>query len=509
MIKKIVNLNLLKQKIKKFKLNNKKIILCHGVFDLLHAGHIMHFQESKNLGDILIVSLTPDKYVLKGPNRPIMNLKERMEVISQLECVDYVVENFKPDAATIINDIRPDIYSKGSDYKKDKDDYTGKIIDEKKSIQKVGGKIYFTKSRLFSSSKIINDLSINLNDKQKQYLKLTKSKISSSNISFEKNIEDLKELKVLIIGEAIIDKYIFCEALGKSGKEPMLVMRDLESQKFLGGTLAIAKNISSFCKKVSVLTYLGSEKSEIKFMKKNLPKNVELNYVIKENSPSILKTRYIEQINSTKLFGVYSIGDDLISKKTEKHLLNKLKKNIKKFDLVIVSDYGHGLITDKLRAYIMKNSKFLSVNAQLNAANIGYHTIAKYKNSDLLIINENELRHEMRDKENNLDTLMMNLTKKIKTRFLVVTSGKDGSKILNTKNKNIINCPAFTHVAKDKVGAGDTFLSILSLCIKKNMVLELSMLISSLGAAENVKNIANSKYVSNIEMKKFLKSYLK
>ena len=81
MIKKIVNLNFLKQKIKKFKLNNKKIILCHGVFDLLHAGHIMHFQESKNLGDILIVSLTPDK-VLKGPNRPIMNLKENGSYLS-------------------------------------------------------------------------------------------------------------------------------------------------------------------------------------------------------------------------------------------------------------------------------------------------------------------------------------------------------------------------------------------------------------------------------------------
>ena len=86
-------------------LNKKKIILCHGVFDLLHAGHIMHFQESKNLGDVLIVSLTPDRFVLKGPNRPIMNLKERMEVISQLECVDYVVENFKSDASSIINDI--------------------------------------------------------------------------------------------------------------------------------------------------------------------------------------------------------------------------------------------------------------------------------------------------------------------------------------------------------------------------------------------------------------------
>jgi len=86
---------------------------------------------------------------------------------------------------------------------------------------------------------------------------------------------------------------------------------------------------------------------------------------------------------------------------------------------------------------------------------------------------------------------------------------KDLKKILNTANKNIINCPAFTFEAKDKIGAGDTFLSLLSLCVKMDMPPELSMLISSLGAAENVKNLANSKYTSNIEMKKFLKSYLK
>lgn len=506
---KVLNINLLKKKLKQLKLNNKKIILCHGVFDLLHAGHIMHFQESKNLGDVLVVSLTQDKFVHKGPNRPIIKLKQRMEIISQLKCVDYVVANFKADATSIIKEIQPDIYSKGLDYKNNKVDFTRKILSEKKAVQNIGGKIYYTQSKLFSSSKIINDLSINLNNTQKKYLDLTKSKIKSSQISFEKDVEKFKELKVLIIGEAIIDKYVFCEALGKSGKEPMLVMRDLESKKYLGGTLAIAKNISSYCKKVSVLTYLGSERSEIKFMKKNLPKNVELNYVIKENSPSNIKTRFVDHINLTKLFGVYTIGADMISKKNEENLLKKLKKNIKNFDLVIVSDYGHGLITDKLRAYIMKNSKFLSVNAQLNAANIGFHNIAKYKFSDLLIINENELRYEMRDKESNLNTLMINLTNKVKTRFLVVTSGKDGSKILNTRNKNIINCPAFTHEAKDKIGAGDTFLSLLSLCIKKNMLLELSMLISSLGAAENVKNLANSKYTSNIEMKKFLKSYLK
>lgn len=509
MNKKIININQLKITIRQLKKKKKKIVLCHGVFDLLHTGHIMHFQESKKLGDILVVSVTPNIYVKKGPNRPVMDIRQRMQIISEIDCVDFVVENFKAEASSIIKVIKPNIYSKGLDYKNNKDDITGKILEEKKTVQKNGGKIHYTKSKLYSSSKLINDLAINLDNKQKNYLIKLKSQLQLSKISFEEHLDSLKKLKVLIIGEAIIDKYVFCEAVGKSGKEPMLVLRDLKSQKYIGGSLAIAKSISFFCQKVSILTYLGSKKNELKFMKNNLPKNIDLDYVIKENSPSVLKTRYIEHINSTKILGVYSYGVDKISKKNENALIKKLRKKIKNYDVVIVSDYGHGLITEKLSKFIMKNSKFLSVNAQLNATNLGYHTISKYNLSDLLIINENELRHEMRDKESNLDYLIIKLSKNIKTKYIVVTSGSEGAKLFISKNKKIINCPAFTYDFIDKVGAGDTLLSLLSISIKKSESLELSMLIASLAAAQNVKSLANSSYISDIEMKKNLKSYLK
>ena len=72
-------------------------------------------------------------------------------------------------------------------------------------------------------------------------------------------LEKIKKLKVLIIGETIIDQYIFCEALGKSGKEPILVLRDLETQKYLGGALAIARHLSDFCNNVSLLSFLGED----------------------------------------------------------------------------------------------------------------------------------------------------------------------------------------------------------------------------------------------------------
>ena len=91
--KKIINIDKAKKLIKQLRIKNKKIVLCHGVFDLLHIGHIKHFQEAKSFGDILIVTITPDKYVNKGPNRPAFNSQLRSESLQALECIDYVVVN--------------------------------------------------------------------------------------------------------------------------------------------------------------------------------------------------------------------------------------------------------------------------------------------------------------------------------------------------------------------------------------------------------------------------------
>ena len=93
--------------------------MCHGVFDLLHVGHIKHFREAKTFGDVLVVSITPDEFVNKGPGRPVFNYNLRAEVISSLECVDAVIVNDHQLPTKLIEIIKPDIYFKGPDYKKD------------------------------------------------------------------------------------------------------------------------------------------------------------------------------------------------------------------------------------------------------------------------------------------------------------------------------------------------------------------------------------------------------
>ena len=100
---------------KKKKSKGKKIVLCHGVFDLLHIGHIKHFKDAKNFGDVLVVSLTPDIYVNKGPGRPSFNEKLRLQAIAALEAVDYVCLNSTPTAVNPIKKLKPNIYCKGPD----------------------------------------------------------------------------------------------------------------------------------------------------------------------------------------------------------------------------------------------------------------------------------------------------------------------------------------------------------------------------------------------------------
>ena len=144
----------LQDKIINLKKKKKKIVLCHGVFDLFHQGHIEHLIEAKKQGNILIVTVTPDKYVNKGPGRPLFNVSNRLKHLASLEIVDYVSENQWSTAIETIKLIKPDIYVKGPDYKKNINDETKNIVKERNIIKKIGGKIYYTKGETLSSSKL-------------------------------------------------------------------------------------------------------------------------------------------------------------------------------------------------------------------------------------------------------------------------------------------------------------------------------------------------------------------
>ncbi len=488
------------------KIKNKKVVLCHGVFDLLHFGHIKHFEEAKNYGDILVVSITPDKFVNKGPSRPMFKEDIRMKSLAALEIVDYVTINDSVSAVNIIKKLKPNFYCKGPDYKDHKKDVTKNINKEKEAIKSCKGKIVYTSGETFSSGSIINKYSDKLDTDTKKNILKIKDQLSIINI--QNIFKKINKLKILVIGELMIDEYTFSDALGKSGKDPILVLKEMKTEKYLGGAGSIARNLTPFSKDINLITMLG-EKSEYKdFIKKNLNKS-KMFYIKKKNSPTIVKKRFLDIYSNSKVLGLYQFNDDKLNKKNEKELQRVISKKIVDCDLVIVSDYGHGFISENTAKLITKKAKFLALNAQINAANIGLHSLNKYQKVDCIIINEKELKHEFRDKNSGIKPLMKKLSKLRKAKKLIVTQGKSGS-ILYDKTKNsFFKIQGFADSALDKIGAGDTMLTLLSLCFRVGLNNFLSLLIGSIGAAESVKNFGNKEMINKTQIIKTLENISK
>ncbi len=504
---KIVSINQAAYLINKAQSAGKTVVLCHGVFDLLHIGHIYHFRQAKSFGDILIVSLTPDKYVNKGSNRPKFNTIRRKDAISELSVVDFVVENKWPDSINIIKILKPNFYCKGQDYKNFKNDTSKMIGLEKKAIQSIGGKLIFTNEKTFSSSNLINNFFSELSTEQATYIKKIKSKYSFNKI---KNFfNKLDSLNLLLIGESIVDEYVFCETLGKSGKEPVLVLKNIKKEKYPGGAVAIARSLGDFVKSINFKSVIGAKEEYKKYIESNLPKNCKFFFIKKTNSPTILKSRFVDIINKNKLLGIYNINDNPLNENEEKKLSKNIKLSLNKINLIIVSDFGHGFITKKIAKQISSSKKFIALNAQINSSNIGYNSIEKYKNINFLIINETELRYQLRDKNENLKILIIEIVKKLKLETIVVTSGSNGATLYDSKKKKFYLIPAFASKVVDKIGSGDTMLSMLSICLKIKMPNDLALFISSLAAAESVENMGNSLILNKLNILKKIEHILK
>ncbi len=499
-IKKISELNDLLAK------QTKKIhVLCHGVFDLLHIGHIKYFEEAKSMGDILVVTLTPDVFVNKGVGRPVFNQKLRAEAISALECVDYIAINEWPTAIETIEKLKPDLYVKGPDYKNPSDDISGNIKLEQEAVEKIGGKIRFTKGAVFSSSNLLNNFFSDHSPDQKLFLEEIKRSFSISDI-FE-SIDQLKSKKVLLIGESIVDEYIFCDSIGKSGKEPVLVSKKLRTEKFAGGVLSVANHLSDFCNEVKLLTYLGDRDSQKDFIIKNIADNVELEFIIKNQSPTILKTRYIDDYTKTKVQGIYDLNDENLNEKEEREFSEKVNSCIGDYDVVIVVDYGHGLITPSIVKLLENKSAFLSVNTQLNSFNSSFHSVSKYNKADYICVHSGELRHDYRNRNDNITSLIKRLFKSSNSKFITITLGKKGSMVFN--GNKFIHCPAFAQKIVDRVGAGDTLLAITSLCFAGGVDDRITLLLGNLSAAETVASAGTGNRLNKTNLLKTVETLIK
>ena len=481
--------------------SGNKIVQCHGTFDLIHPGHVIHFEESKEMGDKLIVTVTGEKFVNKGPGRPYFNDELRLKSIAALESVDYVAIIPYPAAVEAIEAVKPDFYCKGKEYENAQDDVTGNMADDVKTVKATGGVTRYAGSVVFSSTKLLHG-NFNTQTPEVKSFCQSISQIYKPN-ELRSMVDSFSDLKVLVIGDIIFDEYETVQVQGLTSKNRILSGRRLYGNQQAGGAFAVYRHALEFTEEVKFLSVIGKEpwiENEIrKFVSEDNDKIVRCG-----EFTSIRKLRFVEPykdgVELNKLFSVNYINEAYISESAEGKVLDSLASMIQDFDLVLVMDFGHGLMTRKIREFVQEKAPFLSLNCQTNSYNHGYNIIDRqYSRADSFSLDESEIKLSCGIKKPDFTKELAKLKSVLGAKCSWLTRGSVETIGIGTDEQES-RCPPFEKEVIDPIGAGDAFCTIASLAAAKGLPIDASTYLAQMAGAQAVRIIGNSETIKKADL---------
>lgn len=333
--------------------------------------------------------------------------------------------------------------------------------------------------------------------------------------------------KVLCVGDLILDHYVHGNIDRISPEAPIPVLKaDDRNYNILGGCGNVARNICSANSKCHLISIVGNDNDGLKIREiiKEI-KNLTFNLIIDKNRCTTKKTRYV--CENQQILRVDNEIESPISKVLETKIIKLLKNKINDYDVIVLSDYNKGVLTDTLIKKIIKIAqhfkKILIVDPKKKDFSV-------YAGATFITPNFKELKSSVNtfniNSKNNDDNLVIKLSKQIINKFkfkaVITTRSSDGISVV-TDVGSFFHLPSEAKEVFDVSGAGDTVLAYLSTSISKGKSLESSVKISniaaglavgkfgtsvvSIGEVDNIKQIKNIKVVTNQNLSKALKDY--
>jgi cytidyltransferase-like protein len=471
----------------------RTIVHCHGIFDLLHIGVIRHFEQAKKLGDVLVVSITPDKDLVSRSSHALFTQDLRAEAIAALAQVDYVAISKWPQAVEPIQMLHPDIYVPWDEDSESEEQHAQNRKMEEAVVRAAGGRVVAIDEDMWKSTRLIHQYSPSVTPEASRFLGSFCSRHSVSEVL--DCVENVRPLRVLFLGELIIDEYQYCESIGKSGKEPVLAVRYVSAEKFAGGIVAAANQAATFSDSVGMLTLLGTQDSHEEFIRERLSPHVDAMFLHMPGVRTIVKRRLVEMYPFQKLFEIY-LMDQEVPESVSKALYTRLKAILPNYDAVIVADYGHGMFTPEIVDLLCSQDRFLAINTQTNAANQGYNTVSKYRRADYICLSEKELRLEARNTTKDIRVLMAEIAESLSCGRMLITRGRQGNMSFHV-GEGFFDTPSFTNRIVDRIGAGDALLAVTALCAARETPMEIVSFIGNAVGAQAVETVGNRNVVSH------------
>ena len=464
---------------------DKTIVQCHGAFDLVHMGHLIHFEEAKAFGDLLVVTITGDQFITK--KRSITFPEEyRARQVAALEVVDYVAVVPEPTALQAIDALRPDVYVKGPEYANLLLDKSRSIFHETQLLDSYGGSIRFTSGETFSSTKLSHFLLSSPEAAQDSPL-LRNEKVLFRDISaLGFTLEQLKlflaqvnQLRVCVIGEAIVDEWVDVSLTNLSTQSRCVAGVEAARVRQIGGAGIIARHLAGFVAQVDCF----SNRIAAEFPERVLMREL--------SASELLETRFVDHTNGHPLFkskspGLAPIDDDALPRFDD-------------YDVVLIADYGHGLLTaPALNERIAAAERaYVGAMAQVNSSNYGYNLPLKYLGADYYSLNRTEAELCLHERSLALPELVDHAARALGCRSLSVTDGADGA--MTRIGCERFAVPSLSASVVDTVGCGDAFFALSALAAAVDTPAPVVALVGSIGAAAMAQRRCNESPVTEQE----------
>jgi cytidyltransferase-like protein len=454
------------------------VVMCHGVFDLVHPGHIRHLVYAKEKADILVASLTADAHITKASYRPFVPQDLRALNLAALEMVDYVIVDTNPTPLENIARLQPDYFAKGYEYGVGINPKTQQEID---ALQQYGGEILYTPGDIvYSSSHLIEtgppDITV------EKLLAL----MEAEGLGFAKLrqiVERFEGIKVHVVGDTIVDSLTYTTMIGGMTKTPTPSVRFDSRVDFVGGAAIVAKHLRVAGADVTFSTVLGDDALKDFVLEDLASAGVKTLPIIDHARPTTHKNAYV--CGDYRLLKVDTLDNRSISDAQSDQIVGHLANTSSR--AVVFSDFRHGIfnrrtipgLTDAIPrgAYRVADSQVAS----------RWGNILEFKGFDLLTPNEREARFALADQDTGVRPLAANLHAEAQCKTLILKLGDRGLLTCRAGKegdpRTFFVVDSFVERVVDAVGAGDALLAYATLSMLVDPSAVAASILGSVAAA--------------------------
>lgn len=461
-----------------------KNVFVSGRFNTLHPGHIRLFKFARDCGDKLVVGVEPDAWLGLDSLVP-----EQLRLEGVQSC-SYVDDAFilSKSVADTIRDLRPAFVVKGREH-----EHRHNV--ESAAIETYGGKLLFSSGEVvFTSSDLIlrefsSSSTLNWGA---PFAFMARYSISLERL--KKLVERFSDLQVMVIGDLIVDEYISCDPLGMSQEDPTLVVKPVDSKRFIGGAGIVAAHAAAMGARSTLVSVVGVDR-EAEFVNEVLGQMRVKSHLLKDNTrPTTLKTRY--RCQGKTLLRVSRLHQASVSSELADQLVRKAQSMESQTSLCIFSDFNYGVLTQRvvndITTVFRKSGVILCADSQ-SSSQVG--DIGRFKNMSLITPTEREARLSARNTEDGLSVLGEELRRMASAQNVILKLGQEGALVCPEAYSGQPFPPdrieALNPAPRDVAGAGDSMLITAGMSLAVGANIWEAACLGSIAAAIQVGRVGN------------------